>query len=169
MCCDGTLFEGAVVADNEIDHVVSLSLTLKRRADGVMTFDQPCPAFAGGCCSVYEQRPGSCRAYNCKLVREYTSGRMSTDECLDIIEIMRGLTTWMQEAMEVTDGSFSAGQLGEYMSANVTTQQLGANQDLATAGYRYSQVVAEYFGDTPVARRFLATARAAHGRVSAAP
>ena len=159
MCCDGTLFGGALIADNEIEHVTALSLTVKRRADGVATFVQPCPAFLDGCCSVYERRPTVCRSYNCKLLPEYIAGRMSIDDCVDMIEVVRGLTRWLEEAMEIPLGSFSAARLQIYVNEHPVEQWMGTNQALMAAARRLAQLITTYFGGTPLSNQILASSQ----------
>lgn len=158
MCCDGTLFVGADIPKSEIAHVTALSLTVKHRPNGSVIFEQPCPAFADGCCSVYQERPSICRSYNCKVLAEYTSGRMDLDDCIDMIEVVRGLTRWMEEAMEIPFGSFSASKLQTYVDEHPAEQWMGTNQALMGAAVRHAQLVAAYFGGTSMSTRILADA-----------
>ncbi len=159
MCCDGTLFVGADISKSEIEHVTSLSFTVKYRVNGSVIFEQPCPAFAEGCCSAYEARPSVCRTYNCKLLPEYTSGRMSMDDCVDMIEVVRGLTRWMEEAMEIPLGSFSAAKLQSYLEEHPVEQWIGTNQALRAAAVRHAQLIAAYFGGTPMSEQILAASQ----------
>src|SRR4051812_7038039 len=55
LCCDGTMFSEVGVRPYEREYVVSLGLPVEPGLDGSgITVFQPCPAFVGGCCSLYE-------------------------------------------------------------------------------------------------------------------
>ncbi|CAB4862561.1 unannotated protein [freshwater metagenome] len=164
MCCDGTLFPGATIDEAEISHVTSLSLTVRRRPTGEVEFEQPCPAFVGGCCSVYEHRPSVCHKYSCRLLPEYTSGRMGLDDCLDIVETMRGLVRWLEEAMGIPIGSFSAAQLSTFMKTEEPAYKPESHQDLMAAGLRFSRLVTEYFDEAAIAPDVTAAGRSQVGR-----
>ena len=48
--------------------------------DTETSFLLPCPAFRGGCCSIYETRPSICSEYRCFLLRRYEAGEVSFEE-----------------------------------------------------------------------------------------
>jgi Fe-S-cluster containining protein len=52
---------------------------------GATAFRLPCKAFAGGCCSVYEDRPSVCRSYRCLLLRRQEAGEISREDALALI------------------------------------------------------------------------------------
>jgi len=59
-----------------------LAFTVK---DDATRFEQPCPAFGGGRCSIYEGRPAVCRNYRCLLLRRHEAGEVSHDDAAALI------------------------------------------------------------------------------------
>jgi hypothetical protein len=53
--------------------------------DGASSFRLPCSSFSAGCCSVYADRPGVCRAYRCLLLRRHDAGDISRDDAQALI------------------------------------------------------------------------------------
>lgn len=77
MCCDGTMYKTVDVGDGDQRDLLltaGLVFTLKDKAT---LFTQPCPAFGGGCCAIYEGRPAVCRNYRCLLLRRYDAAEVS--------------------------------------------------------------------------------------------
>ena len=150
MCCDGTLFGGAVVEDGESEHVVSLGLEIHRREDGSQAFLHPCPRFTKGCCGVYEQRPQVCRDYNCGLLPEYEAGRISLDDCTDVIESMRSLTRYIEEGLAMSPGSYNERTMRERLAVIRPQDDPHAHEPLLVALDRFQRMAISYFGRQPV-------------------
>jgi hypothetical protein len=66
----------------ELLATAGLALAIK---DGATCFTQPCPAFGGGCCSIYDDRPAVCRCYRCLLLRRHEAGEVSHDDAAALI------------------------------------------------------------------------------------
>jgi hypothetical protein len=78
LCCDGTLFGSVNLIDVD-EHAPLVALAAEISTDGDRAeFAQPCPAFAGGCCTIYTVRPALCRTYKCDLLRRRDVGEVST-------------------------------------------------------------------------------------------
>jgi Fe-S-cluster containining protein len=100
LCCDGTMFHAVDV--DESDDLVPL------RAKGALLisdaesrrFAQPCPAFDGTCCSVYEARPSSCRSYVCGLLDSVINGGTSLTAARRSIERAKMLADIVGDALE---------------------------------------------------------------------
>jgi hypothetical protein len=60
---------------------------------GKRVFRQPCPKFACGMCSIYEERPTVCRTYSCKLLDFVQAGRASETEAREKIAIAKNLVS----------------------------------------------------------------------------
>jgi Fe-S-cluster containining protein len=75
------------VTVGEGDDVESLAASGMRvmDVDGKPAFRQPCPAFATGCCSIYEHRPAICRGYRCALRKSYDAGETSFGDARSLI------------------------------------------------------------------------------------
>lgn len=97
LCCTGVLFEWVVVQEKEVDSVAALGLPVTVREDGRQGFDQPCPMFSAGCCSVYAERPISCRRFRCELLKKVDAGETTPDEGRRIIAEAKGLIERLAE------------------------------------------------------------------------
>jgi hypothetical protein len=60
---------------------------------GKRLFRQPCPKFACGMCTVYDERPTVCRTYSCKLLDDVQAGRLSESEAREKIAITKKLAS----------------------------------------------------------------------------
>ena len=64
MCCNGLLFADVKVQPSEdLKKLAALGLRLERLGNKTRLM-QPCPAFDGKLCRVYENRPSCCRCSN---------------------------------------------------------------------------------------------------------
>jgi Fe-S-cluster containining protein len=88
-CCDGTLFDGIVITEADMAGVVRARLLLFQD-EGRQTLRLPCSAHAGTC-TVYEDRPSTCRTYQCELVNRLEQGDIDLPGALLRIERLRGL------------------------------------------------------------------------------
>jgi len=70
--------------DDAQNQLLSIGAVISSDNSGTR-MDQPCPAFDGGCCSVYDDRPFMCRSYRCDLLKAHESGTISTEEAELII------------------------------------------------------------------------------------
>src|SRR5215831_2880323 len=87
LCCTGHLFIWAKLRPSELDPAEALGLTVFRSDPTQRGFSQPCPLWNGQC-TIYNSPhyPHVCRAYQCKLLKEVLSGKISLLEALSIIE-----------------------------------------------------------------------------------
>ncbi len=88
-CCDGTLFDGIFVNEADVAGVTRARLPLFHD-DGRPTLRLPCPAHVGTC-TVYEDRPSTCRTYQCQLVTRLEQGDIDLPGALLRVERIRGL------------------------------------------------------------------------------
>lgn len=73
LCCDGSLFHAVPIEPEEANRLAGrVTLT----ADGTQLL-QPCRALDGCRCTVYEDRPSTCRQYRCLVLNAFESGRLS--------------------------------------------------------------------------------------------
>ena len=85
MCCDGTMYRTVDVGgDDRTDQLERAGLVFFTR-DDVTSFRQPCTAFGGGCCYVYEIRPSACRWNRCLLLRRVEAGEVTEDDARALI------------------------------------------------------------------------------------
>lgn len=100
LCCDGTLFH-AIDTDSDDD------LTPLRNRGALLVSDsesrrflQPCPAFDGSCCSVYEDRPTACRVFACALLENVADGRTRVSDAKVTIARARRLAAVVRNTLE---------------------------------------------------------------------
>jgi Fe-S-cluster containining protein len=89
MCCDGTLFTHVSLQPAEATALQQRGLPLTSRADGSPALAQHCAALDGRTCTVYADRPASCRRYHCQLYAALAEKEVSLDEALGIVDEAR--------------------------------------------------------------------------------
>lgn len=67
-CCDGTLFTSVAVFPEEVASARRHALPLFQDD---RAFTQPCVAHLSGSCSIYEDRPSTCRKFRCRLYERH--------------------------------------------------------------------------------------------------
>lgn len=85
MCCDGTMYRSVEVGEGDQREPLVAAGLLFTQKDDATCFTQPCPAFGGESCSVYEGRPAVCRNYRCLLLRRSEAGEVSHDNAVALI------------------------------------------------------------------------------------
>ena len=88
-CCDGTLFDGVFLTASDAVRVERVRLPIFRDAER-MTLQLPCPAHVGAC-TVYDDRPSTCRTYQCRLVDRLEQGELDLESALLRVARLRGL------------------------------------------------------------------------------
>lgn len=79
LCCDGTLFRQVTVTAAEREALASLGIGVGRKRDRDVMW-LPCGKLNGKCCTIYEARPGGCRAFVCALGARLTRNEVSLDD-----------------------------------------------------------------------------------------
>ena len=85
MCCDGTMYKNVEVGEGDQRELLATAGLVLALKDDATCFTQPCPAFGGGRCSIYEDRPTVCRNYRCLLLRRHEAGEVSRDDAAALI------------------------------------------------------------------------------------
>ena len=96
LCCDGTLHGRTTVREDDEQAVVACGLTVGEE-NHKRFFEQPCPRFSCGECSVYQSRPVVCRTYRCELLRAVDAGRTTETEALNRIATAKMLVAAVRE------------------------------------------------------------------------
>jgi hypothetical protein len=99
LCCDGILFSDVELsAGDDAERLRKLGLTLEKKGRGKLAFAQPCACFDGGLCTIYADRPGLCRKFECGLLKRVQDGGLGVAAALKTIsrtrqqaETVRGL------------------------------------------------------------------------------
>lgn len=86
LCCDGTIFSSVTVktaSDEELCETLGIRVTQGPRKK---FFAQPCPMYINRECSIYfENRPGVCVRFRCKLLKRLISGNCSYEEAIELV------------------------------------------------------------------------------------
>ena len=88
-CCDGTLFGGLRLTEDEARAPARVLLPLFQAADGP-TLLMPCPAHVGTC-TIYAERPSTCRTYHCQLIDRLEQGDIDFESALLRVERLLAL------------------------------------------------------------------------------
>lgn len=77
MCCNGVMFHIVKLQPADSPKALAalgLKLKRKRRQDCIQ---QPCPAYRDGRCSIYQERPVRCRAFECRQLLRVATGEVT--------------------------------------------------------------------------------------------
>jgi hypothetical protein len=117
LCCDGTLFHRARLAEGEQDFVESLGLIVESNRDHTIDLSLPCPAFVDGCCSLYTvPRPSVCGSYRCELLNGYVAGTKVLDDVLPLVQLVRSLARELEVEMGIPAGGYTRRALQQYLA-----------------------------------------------------
>lgn len=97
VCCTGAFFSHVTVTTKEAETLKSTAIKTHVNKKEKTVFDQPCVALSGTSCSIYDKRPGACRAFLCKLTRSVLTGETEFDSALETVGELKALTTWLTE------------------------------------------------------------------------
>jgi uncharacterized protein len=122
LCCDGTMYRNVSVEQiDNIDLLVASGVNLVEIA-GETKFRQPCAAFGAGSCSIYDDRPATCRRYRCRLRRRYDAGEVSFHDArflIDSVIDLRGRIRPTLERLSESPGPHALADLYELMQAKL--------------------------------------------------
>ena len=91
LCCAGVIFADVELRDEkEAIAMECLGLEIEEE-DGCNLLVQPCRALKGKRCGIYSHRPDCCRSFECKVLKDFQSGRINKFKALDAINHLRGL------------------------------------------------------------------------------
>lgn len=96
LCCDGSLFGRVGLTPEEVEPARKRGL---RVVPGGKSFEQPCAALvtsgagpeSARSCSLYDERPQSCRRFVCRLHERYRREGGPIDERLSVVRRVRQL------------------------------------------------------------------------------
>lgn len=91
LCCNGVIFaKGELQSGDDPERLRSLGLTvLRTNKTGETKFKQPCAAFDGCRCGIYNERPKYCRAFECLLLKQVNAGKIELSKALQIVRRAR--------------------------------------------------------------------------------
>jgi Fe-S-cluster containining protein len=97
LCCNGVIFaDVAVRSISKIRILKKLGFPLTTRS----RLSQPCAAFDGCRCTIYSQRPGQCKKFDCLLLEKVRSGQATQERAIQIIRKARRLVKTIEQLLE---------------------------------------------------------------------
>lgn len=90
MCCDGTLYARAKVAEGEEGRITAKGLQLTSFEEKPY-FQLPCSYLSCARCTIYEERFVVCRTFECALLRRFKAGEVGMDEALKLVATAKEL------------------------------------------------------------------------------
>ena len=113
MCCNGVLFgDVELQRNNDAKNLAALGMTLQKKKNGKISFNQPCSCFDGKLCGIYENRPTRCRTFECRLLERTQSGKVTIASALKAIAEARCAADEVQKLVR------ELGQSDEQMPLN---------------------------------------------------
>ncbi|MFO0599659.1 MAG: YkgJ family cysteine cluster protein [Myxococcaceae bacterium] len=104
LCCDGTIFREAPLTDDERSR---LGDRIEPSPNGARL---PCRALqADRCCSIYAERPATCRRYSCSVLRAMEAGRITEQQAEEAIDEVVALRAAFLDALGDRRGTRSPG------------------------------------------------------------
>lgn len=89
ICCDGTLYGRLAVTEEEIERLDNRG-EFFTKPDGSLRMRLGCTHLGrNGACQVYEDRPGICRTYRCRLLKRVDAGQTPEAHAVEIIREIR--------------------------------------------------------------------------------
>lgn len=88
LCCSGLLHLHALLEREEVASARALGLEVA--GEGKPVFSLPCTRFNGRC-TIYEDRPHSCRTFRCALLQRLDSGDTSFQSATSVVSEARRL------------------------------------------------------------------------------
>ena len=98
LCCDGMVFSNGVVTQQGVSPV-AVAAGLRLNPDG-KSFILPCKAFQSCRCTVYVDRPETCRTFRCKTLRALEQGKIGGGDALAIIAQAAGQRDAIRRALQ---------------------------------------------------------------------
>ena len=100
LCCDGTLFDSVeLYSVDDVEALSPLKPVFVQLPESVRV-QQQCPALVERCCSVYESRPGTCRSFECDVLRAHQRGDLSLAAAREVIARAVHLSAGVRPRME---------------------------------------------------------------------
>lgn len=75
-------------------------LKLKRKK-GKQFFEQPCPAFCGSHCAIYQDRPERCQVFECRQLKQVTAGLITEAVARENILQVKRLVAEMERLLNL--------------------------------------------------------------------
>jgi uncharacterized protein len=143
LCCDGNLFTHVGLTPPEAEGLRRAGFEVKERADGTRALEQRCAALDGKCCTVYAQRPASCRRYHCQLASALSEGEVALEEALAAVDEAHAALRAVEAVLPEAAGSERGGAVMQ--RARRAAQQGELSPEARAAWERAEAVLDRHF------------------------
>jgi uncharacterized protein len=146
LCCDGSLFERAVLKPGEETQAEKLGLVMISHDSSKPAFAQPCPAFKNENCSVYLQRPNVCKGFKCGLLLKYENGLLGLPEALENVGRVRAMQVELGRLLPNPIQNLpSLAEIKRQMQALTEANQRRAYLDFLMLAAQYEMFLSTHF------------------------
>ena len=152
LCCDGTTI-GYVELDRE---ELPLMRTLKKieEENGNGFFLQPCDKLGCNGCTIYDQRPKQCAAYECKLLKSVEQKELDFNSAMEVINAVKQVKVAIEKWLEILPFDlksqsfyFKTLELKNLLRKKEAESPLSQNlQELKSDLQKLDQLMAQKFG-----------------------
>lgn len=113
LCCNGVLFgDVELQLGDDAAKLSLLGMSLQKKKNGKVGFNQPCSCFDGKFCGIYEARPKRCRSFECRLLQRAQANEVTISAALKSIADVRRCADDVRKLVR------EMGQLDEQMPLN---------------------------------------------------
>jgi hypothetical protein len=128
LCCDGTIFNKAIVTPGEETRLLAHGMELATKDDQTF-FKLPCHYASCGQCTNYQDRFDICRSFRCELLKRYQAGdidlveaRATVEKALEMVSVVKADD---ERAALYRERRALRGQLAERMRSGSTEERRG--------------------------------------------
>jgi len=86
LCCDGTLFDHALLDKGEKPNLPKLMQQQYFKTDKKEAFRLPCPYFDKKCTIYRQQKAHVCSSFRCELLKEFSKSNISLKDAQNVVE-----------------------------------------------------------------------------------
>jgi len=109
LCCQGVFHEQARAFPEEVPLLEEKGFTVCHGPRG-LSFALPCSYLGATGCSVYAERPRTCRSYQCRLLTRYLDREVPLEQALRTVEQVRELRDRILQRLGAADPTRSLWQ-----------------------------------------------------------
>jgi uncharacterized protein len=84
LCCNGVLYSRGTAQLHEVERLRATGLVIDQVADR-SRFQQPCQHHHEGRCTIYPDRPSTCRTFRCALLQRLDGGDITLSEAIGAV------------------------------------------------------------------------------------
>ncbi len=128
LCCDGSLLDDVELkSDGEASGLELMGLQIDWDNDPALPL--PCRALNGKLCRIYENRPNTCRRFECKLLQRTKRGEVSVDEAKAVIVKTQKQAASVKRIFAEIEGGEGEGSLRERYQTTLENQDDAKDPD----------------------------------------